>query len=119
MEGKAIPGTTTDALTSAEEAVLEKAFTVANTSPPTISGVVSQGQPLTVDEGTWVGAPSAYAYAWSRCDSTGSTCTPTGATTKTYVPVAADSGETLRVAVTASNSVSSAQASSPVTAVVP
>jgi len=89
------------------------AFTVASTSPPTIVGAPQQGQPLTVDEGAWTGAPSGFTYIWSRCDATGSTCAPiVAATANSYVPSAEDAGLTIRVVVTGSNAVSSQQATS-------
>ena len=98
---------------------LQTAFTVSNAAAPTIRGTAQQGQTLTLDEGAWFGAPSTFSYAWSRCDATGSACTPIpGATAKTYAPAAADSGTTLRVAVTGSNSVSTSQATSPPTVAV-
>ena len=95
---------------------LQTAFTVTNVAPPTIAGTAQQGHTLRLDEGAWFGAPSAFTYAWSRCDATGGACTPIpGATAKTYAPDSADSGTTLRVAVTGSNSVSTGQATSPPT----
>jgi hypothetical protein len=98
---------------------LQTAFTVSNAAPPTIGGTAQQGHTLTLDEGAWFGAPSTFSYEWSRCDATGSACTPIpGATAKTYAPGSADSGTTLRVAVTGSNSVSTGQATSPPTVAV-
>lgn len=92
-------------------------FTVANTAAPTISGTPAAGQTLTADAGTWTGAPSNFAYAWSRCDSTGANCQPiAGATASTYVVGSADAGSTLVVAATGSNSVGSATATSAPTA---
>jgi len=99
---------------------LHAAFTVASTVEPAIGGTPQQGQTLTVDEGTWSGAPSGFSYVWSRCDAAGSTCAPiAGATANSYVPGAEDSGSTIRVAVTGSNSVSSQQALSGPTAPIP
>lgn len=96
---------------------MRAALTVANVEPPTISGTVAQGAALTVDEGSWTGAPSSFTYAWQRCDTTGATCTPIdGATTGTYTPSAADSGFALRVVVTGSNTVGSQDATSTPTA---
>jgi hypothetical protein len=107
------------ALTEAK-ARLVTGFTVASTAPPTISGTPAQGQTLTVDEGTWTGAPASYTYVWQRCDSVGTNCAPiAGATANTYVPTAGDSGSTLDVVVTGQNTVSSAPATSPATPVVP
>jgi hypothetical protein len=106
-------------LVSASLHHLQTAFTVTNAAPPTIGGTAQQGHTLTLDEGAWFGAPTTFSYAWSRCDATGSACTPIpGATAKTYAPGAADSGTTIRVAVTGSNSVSTGQATSPPTVAV-
>jgi hypothetical protein len=116
---RTIPPAAIDGVVSAAKRRLGGAFTVVNTAAPTISGTAQQGQPLTLDRGRWLGAPTAFAYAWSRCDATGSGCTTIpGATGGTYVPVADDSGATLRVTVTGSNTVSSGKASSPPTPVV-
>jgi hypothetical protein len=105
---------------TAEQGHLQTAFTVANTAPPANSGTPAQGQVLTVDEGTWTGAPSTFTYAWSRCDAaTGTVCAPiAGATTKTYTVTAADAGSKLVVTVTGANSVSNKPATSAPTAVV-
>jgi|SRR5690242_4525396 len=109
MPGKAVPAAAIAFETAAMRKHLTDAFTVANTALPTISGSAAQGQTLTVDEGGWSGAPTAYTYAWSRC--VGGTCTPIdGATARTYVVTPADSGSTLQVAVTGGNSVGSATA---------
>lgn len=78
-----------------------------------------QAQTLTVDEGAWTGAPSTFSYAWARCDASGNGCAAiAGATSRSYVVSAADSGQTLRVSVTGTNSVSSLEAPSAGTAVV-
>ena len=76
----------------------------ANTAPPTISGTAQQGQTLTEDNGSWTNEPTSFAYQWQQCDSSGASCVAiSGATSQTYVPVAADVGHTLRVQETASN----------------
>ena len=75
-----------------------------NTSPPTISGTVQQGQTLTESHGTWSNSPTSYTYQWLRCDNTGANCTTiTGANAQTYISLAADVGHTLKVQETASN----------------
>jgi hypothetical protein len=81
----------------------------ANTSPPAISGTTQDGQTLTASSGTWSGtAPLSYSYQWRRCDTAGANCVDiTGATGQTYALVPADVGATIRVAVTASNDLSS------------
>ena len=77
--------------------------------PPTVSGTPTEGQTLVGADGTWAGAaPITFTYAWSRCDTTGAACAPiTGATNKTYVLAAADIDKTLRLAVTAKNTLGS------------
>ena len=98
---------------------LQTAFTIANTAAPTITGTQTQGQVVTVDEGSWTGAPSAYSYSWSRCDTTGANCAPVAnATSNSYPVTAADTGSTLRVTVTAANSISSQQGVSNPTATI-
>jgi hypothetical protein len=84
-----------------------------NTVPPTITGTIQQGQTLTEAHGSWIGEPTSYAYQWQQCQSFGNGCLPiSGATSQTYVPVAADVGHTLEVQETATNA---AGASSPAT----
>jgi hypothetical protein len=104
---------------TAVERHLHDAFTIANTSPPTTTGTAAQGQVLTLDEGSWTGAPSSFTYAWSHCDATGANCTPiAGAGGKTYMVGAADVGFSLRVTVTGANSVGTQQGVSAATPVV-
>ncbi len=93
----------------------------ANTAPPTINGTPAQGQTLTATPGTWTGTqPIAYGYQWRRCDSSGGSCADiAGATSSSYTVVPADAGASFVVAVTATNSVGTASASSAATAVVP
>jgi hypothetical protein len=93
--------------------------TPATTSPPTVSGTPQDGQTLTATSGSWSGSPTAYAYAWQRCDSTGAACAGISAATSSSYPVQpADVGSTLRVAVTATNSAGSSTAASAATAAV-
>ena len=75
-----------------------------NLTPPTISGTVQQGQTLTEAHGTWTHLPTSFSYQWERCTSTDTYCSAiSGATGQTYVPVAADVGQTLLVEETATN----------------
>ena len=76
----------------------------SNTTLPTISGTVIQGHLLSASEGAWTGSPTAYAYQWQRCGTTGGGCTSvSGATHNTYSLGSGDVGHTLRVVVRATN----------------
>ena len=81
-----------------------------NTVLPVISGTATQGQILTASHGSWNNSPTSYAYQWQRCS--GGTCTPIGATGTTYVLQSADVGDTIDVAVTATNASGSGTATS-------
>jgi glucose/arabinose dehydrogenase len=92
----------------------------ANTALPTISGPAKEGSVLTASDGSWSGkTPMTFAYQWRRCDKAGGTCADVAsATAKTYTVATADVNFTLRVRVTATNSVGSSSATSDKTAVV-
>jgi hypothetical protein len=92
----------------------------ANTSAPTISGTAQTGQTLHASPGSWSGTqPIAYGFQWRRCDATGSGCADiAGATDPAYTLAGADAGSTVRVVVTATNSVGSSTAASNATGVV-
>jgi hypothetical protein len=101
---------------------LARAQAPTNTSLPTITGTVAEGRTLTATNGVWTGTGTiTYTYQWRRCDAAGTpaSCTAiTGATSQTYVLVAADVGSTLSVRVTATDSTGSADADSAATTVV-
>jgi PKD repeat protein len=67
-----------------------------NMTKPKITGTPQQGQTLTIVPGTWEGSPTKFTYKWLRCNSLGMSCLDiSGATKKTYSPVAADIGSTI------------------------
>jgi hypothetical protein len=84
----------------------------ANTSAPAIAGQATVGQTLTASTGGWSGSPTAYAYQWSDCSSSGPCAPIANATGSSYTASTADVGSTVVVAVTASNSGGTATASS-------
>ena len=92
----------------------------SNTTPPSISGTTLDGSTLTASPGVWTGTlPITYAYQWQHCDTSGNACANiTGSTGTTYVLGPGDIGTTLRVVVTASNSVGNVTATSGATSVV-
>jgi acid phosphatase type 7 len=92
----------------------------SNTSLPTISGTPQMGQTLTADPGQWSGTqPISYSYQWRSCDQNGLNCVDIlGATSQTYTLTIFDVGNTVRVAVTASNTAGSSTATSDATAVI-
>jgi Cellulase (glycosyl hydrolase family 5) len=105
--------------TSAATAVVTALTAPTNTAAPSISGTMQVSQLLTGSTGSWNGSPTSYGYQWRRCDSTGGTCADiSGATAKTYTLQSADLSKTLRVVVTATNSVGSAAATSAATAAI-
>jgi len=72
-----------------------------NTVAPVVSGTATFGQTLTTTNGTWTGAPApTFTYQWQR-----GVGNISGATSSTYVLVAADVGNTVRCVVTATNAV--------------
>ncbi|HEX8157467.1 MAG TPA: LamG-like jellyroll fold domain-containing protein [Solirubrobacteraceae bacterium] len=91
-----------------------------NTVAPTISGSAKEGQALTAAPGSWNGTQViTYAYAWQRCNATGSGCAViAGAAGATYTLASADIGSTVRVTVAATNTAGAAMATSTATALV-
>ena len=75
--------------------------------PPTIVGSAVVGESLTANPGTWTGTGITFAYPWSRCDPSGPCLPIPTATASTYTLVTADSGRTIRVSVTATNTTGS------------
>ena len=80
----------------------------ANTVAPAVTGTATVGQTLSTTNGTWTGVPTpTFTYQWQRV-----TTNISGATSSTYVLVAADAGSTIRCVVTATNAVSAVSANS-------
>jgi thermitase len=91
----------------------------SNLSPPAISGIAQEGQTLTVSTGAWSGAPTNFAYQWSKCDTLGASCSSiSGASSSSYTAVSGDVGSTLRATVTASNTAGSSTAAAAATGTV-
>jgi sugar lactone lactonase YvrE len=106
--------------TSAATAALAEATPVSNTSAPTISGTAQDGQTLTAEPGSWSGSPTiVYTYQWELCNSSGLECAEIEAATgTTYRQTRADTSNTVRVSVTASNGAGPGTIASAVTGVV-
>ena len=88
-----------------------------NISVPDISGTATVGGQLVADPGSWSGSPTSYGYQWQRRDS-GSWDSISGATASAYTPSTADTGDPLRVVVTANNASGQGMATSAATAAV-
>ncbi len=88
-----------------------------DTALPTISGELLVGQSLSASTGTWSALPApSYSYQWQHCNSTGESCSNiSGATSATYTLASSDEGHTLKVVVTATNSLGSAASTSQAT----
>jgi hypothetical protein len=81
------------------------ASALASTVQPATSGKAVQGQTLSVTPGAWTPSAASVSYAWQRCNANGRICSPiAGASTATYVPVAADVGHAVAALVTATAS---------------
>jgi hypothetical protein len=92
----------------------------SNTALPSLSGTLALGATISTSAGTWLGSPTiTYGYQWQRCDANGDNCADIGgASSDHYVAADADVGSTLRVVVTATNYLGSAQATSDASVVV-
>ena len=78
-------------------------------NPPTISGLVQQGETLTAAPGTYVGTPTpTQSVQWERCNASHVCAAIPGALGTDYTSVAADVGSTVRAVVTSLNIVGTA-----------
>jgi hypothetical protein len=73
-----------------------------STAHPAISGSAREGSTLAATTGTWLNAPTAYAYQWQRAFA-GAYADIPGATSASYTLRTSDVGARLRVLVVASN----------------
>lgn len=85
-----------------------------NSRLPLVRGVPALGELLSATSGIWDGTTATYTYQWLRCSLlTLGSCAPiAGANLPTYTLVAADLLATIRVRVTATNSVGTNTATS-------
>jgi hypothetical protein len=112
-------GGASSAASAPTEVVGPRGAAPANTALPAISGTPQAGQTLTATTGTWSNNPTSFAYQWQRCNAAGAACANIpGETRNTRVIAGDDVGSRLRVLVTATNAVGSAQAASSPTEVV-
>jgi hypothetical protein len=80
------------------------------TAQPTVTGTGAVGKPVSVSNGTWSPVPTAYSYAWQRCNANGRICAPiAGATLSTYTVAAADRGHQLLAIVQATSGTNTAK----------
>ena len=93
-------------MSNAITAELSKVLPPVQTSPPVISGTGTVGNTLTSTVGNWTYVPTSYTHQWRR-----GAINIVGATTATYVLVAADSGTSVTMQLTAHNAAGSTQAS--------
>jgi len=118
----AVTATNTDGSSSATSAatdVISSAKAPVNTAPPQISGTAKVGEQLSASTGTWTGGVKSYDYQWQRCDANGSSCQSVdGATARVYGVRTVDTGNTLRVVVTATNLAGATNATSGATGLV-
>ena len=78
--------------------------TAGSASPPVVTGTLAANHTLKTSPGAWTGGPTAYAYQWQRCSSTGASCVNiAGATAATYKLTTGDGGHIVRSTVRATN----------------
>ncbi len=89
-----------------------------STAAPTISGTAQRSSALSSTAGTWTGLGNSYAYQWQRSSDGTTWANINGATAQSYTLAVADEGDTVRLAITASNPDGSVTAVSSPTATV-
>lgn len=87
----------------------------ANSAAPAITGTATEGETLSLSNGTWSNTPDAYAYIWKRDG-----VVISGAAAATYVLTSDDVGAVITASVKATNlGVSAVANSNATTAVAP
>ncbi|HEY2180206.1 MAG TPA: hypothetical protein VGH09_00880, partial [Solirubrobacteraceae bacterium] len=89
-----------------------------NTTAPSISGSLVDGQMLSANAGEWSGSePITYKYEWQLCNALGASCNDL-AEGSTLKLIASEVGSTLKLIVTAKNAAGSETATSSVTSLI-
>jgi hypothetical protein len=110
----------TDTAASNPTGIVQGSSRPNNLQPPTIAGNPVLGETLTADPGFWSGTqPITFAFQWRSCNRTGGSCENiNGAIARTYTLRQSDVGTTLRIRVTARNSIGSTTVTSVPTGVI-
>jgi RHS repeat-associated protein len=89
-------------------------------SAATVSGIAAEGETLSAGTGVWGGTPTlSYTYQWQACNAAGGECFEVPGMTEASLHLSSEAvGYTLRVAVTAKNSLGSATSTSAASGVV-
>jgi hypothetical protein len=87
---------------------------------PTISGVLKEGQLLSVGAGSWSGSePISYSYQWQLCNTLGEACSDISEATGSSLKLSSlDIGKMLDVVVKATNVAGSTSVTTPVTSLI-
>jgi hypothetical protein len=91
-----------------------------NLGLPSISGLLQEGQLLSVATGSWSGtAPISYSYQWQLCNALGKACANISEATGSSLKLSlGDIGDTLDVIVKATNVAGSTSVTTPVTGLI-
>jgi hypothetical protein len=105
---------------TSEPTSLVKALLPSNTALPSITGLLQDGSSLTALLGSWSGTgPLNFSQVWELCDAAGQNCKAIeGAVGSTLALIGGEVGDTVRLAVTASNGAGSTTATSEPTSIV-
>ena len=113
-------GDGSDSAASNPTGVVQGSSRPNNLTPPSIAGDPVLGQTLTADPGFWSGTqPITFTYQWRSCNRQGGGCQNiAGANARTYSLRQSDVGTTLRIQVTARNSIGTREVTSVPTAII-